>query len=86
MYLVASVWGTFELSVMITVTRVEISKDDDLSPETDSDTMDVDTVSHDGDDKHGPRVMKNGKSGGPMAKGGGFIVPEPILEFAVSEI
>ena len=72
------------MSLMINYSvRVEIGKDDDLNPETDSDAMDVDTVSHDGEEKQVPKTLGNGAGGG-LAKGGGFIVPEPILEFAVS--
>ena len=61
---------------------MEIGKEDDLSPETDSDAMDVDTISHDGEDKPAKPPMGNG--GGGVAKGGGFIVPEPIPEYVVS--
>ena len=63
--------------------RVEIGKEDDLSPETDSDAMDVDTISHDGDDKHATKTAM-GNGGGCVVKGGGFIVPEPVPEYAVS--
>ncbi len=69
--------------VCVAMVRVEIGKEDDLSPETDSDTMDVDTISHDGDEKQPKPLLGNGGVG--VAKGGGFIVPEPMPEYVVSE-
>lgn len=62
-----------------------MSKDDDLSADSDSDTMDVDTVSQDDrDDKSGEGGT--GKSGGgARTKGGvGVVTPEPFPHFAVS--
>ena len=62
--------------------RVEISKEDDLNADSDSDTMDVDTVSHDGGEepKHGAKQP----TGNPPKGIEGGVAPEPLPHFAVS--
>ena len=81
--------------LIVSFNRVEISKEDDLSLDSDSDMMDVDTVSHDGEEKEkqqgsgssggggGKQVGASGKGGG---NGGGFIVTEPLPQYAVSPL
>ena len=64
-----------------------MSKDDDLSAESDSDTaMDVDTLSQDdSDDKPGGGGAKLPGGGARGAsKGMGFVTPEPFAHFEVS--
>ncbi len=58
--------------------RVEIHKEDDLSPDSDSDMMDVDTVSHDSEEKL-PSSKPAGAGSKPEC---GFIVPEPHPHFS----
>lgn len=60
---------------------MEISKEDDLNADSDSDTMDVDTVSHDGEEnKHGAKQP----AGNPPKMLEGGMAPEPLPHFAVS--
>ena len=70
-------------SVPFHVFRVEINKEDDLSPDSDSDMMDVDTVSHDSEDKlsAAKHVGGSGPKGGGVS---GFIAPDPLPQFTVS--
>lgn len=81
--------GRFRCTILtlfpLVLHRVEISKEDDLSADSDSDTMDVDTVSHDGEEKNfGAKQTTAGKA---STKGtSGFVVPEPLPHFAVSYV
>ena len=60
--------------------RAELSSEDDLSPDSDSDTMDVDNTSHDG----GRDKRQRSASIGKAVSVAGALVPDTTAQFAVS--
>lgn len=69
------------ITITCTPYRVELSSEDDLSPDSDSDTMDVDSTSLETTRRQGGPTATNGRAGTVA----GALVPDTSPQFAVSQ-